>query len=320
GWVLNFSCGAASGRLRLLAYNNGWGPAEALHISASEPLLDQLFDAAPRSNVLRVEAGAGAVEALELALPSARPSGLAVLDEAIDGRRALLATLPKRMMSRDASVLVDPRYKAVLSARERWHLGEYFDDLARGEPASAPRQRWHIEYLSGLDVRAVPINTIDVRYTFTDATGTSIDDAQQALMGTNKNDDGEQLWVSRTGFTIDPPSPLCAAPMIPSIAVTALLENVTGPSERSYRISPTIPPGTPERFFVVVGADRSCFVRARFTFHFDGDQTMISEPFDLAIWRPRNVVIKAKDGSQFIHMDGQWRLADEASDVARLWL
>lgn len=326
--VLSFVCYLDPNRnsLKLVVRNDGWGPAEALNVEMSEPLLDELFSAQQRSGNTRVKPEENA-EVLELSINSVAETSIHFLDEITHERQRILALLPDRMRQGNRSILGDTMYEQALCQHEKWHVQEYFEFFARGDDPSGPRQRWHIDYVSALSAAAAPVSDIDVRSTLTDIGGRLHDHHEKIAFGTSIGDRelrfsrwGE-FWLSRSGFSFQ----LYDIPMFnfknPSAAVVAMLDPSAGPVERSYDISLTIPAGDAERFVLTVGADRSCYVRARFSFYLDGNPTIASEPFDFKIWHPKpdKTSIYPRDqvrnGTQFVRTDKGWGLADEAGNT-----
>lgn len=83
------------------------------------------------------------------------------------------------------------------------------------------------------------------------------------------------------------------------------------PTEKSYPISLSVPAGDPERFFLLVGANKSAKLTAKFKFYFDGEQLLESQQFELKVWRPANARINFVDCAQFVKHGDAWKLADE---------
>ena len=69
-----------------------------------------------------------------------------------------------------------------------------------------------------------------------------------------------------------------------------------------------IPPGDVERFQVVVAAEQSCRVDLRFKFWTDA-KVILSEPFEVSIWNPRNdpdYIYFGSSHSAIVYKEGRW--------------
>ena len=314
---LTFDCIVRPQTFKLFVKNRGWGPAESLQVEMSEPLLDELFSAEQRSGSTRVDS-AGQAEVLELALASASPAWMGRVDEIIEQRRNTLAILPDRMKRADRSILDGPRFSRNFCNLERLHVERFFDELARGDDVSSPRQRRQIDFVVSLSATAAPVNDIDIRATLEDVRGCPLDPHEGIVFNNYPSSPHGQIWLTRSGFNFQFYPPPAVAPQI-GVDVMARIEPAAGPAERIYPLSPsfTIPAGGVERFALAVGADHSCDVRARLACHFDGSDPITSPPFELKITFPVNGNFHAREGTHFVRTDKGWQLADQEGRIHR---
>jgi len=314
--VLSFSLRTRPTELALMAHNSGWGPAKALHIKLSGELLDKLFSNDRSHEYSSIEPGS-ICEVAKLKLQSASEAGLQFLDHVIQERRRILAILPDQMRTGDRSVLDDKMLRLSMCSYERSQIYDFFDNLMIGESPSSPLQQCRIEYVSILCADAAPVNNISINSSFSDIRGKGLKHAQIITFGMEFSDARGQLWLSRSGFQFEEyPSPQREL-MHPTVTFVMMLDYSSGCTERYYRAALTIPAGEAERFLIAVGADRSCLVRAKFVFYFDGGVMLSSDSFEFSIWHPQNARVNVKDGWQFVRTEGGWQLADKSGRIAR---
>ena len=311
--VISFGHSVEHRCLALLAKNTGWGPANSLRLQASEPLLGQLFPTGGEGGPLTVGDG-NRLEVLKWFFDSAGEGGLLYLDGTIRERAAFLETLPSRMREGDRTLLEEAVFAVCLCNHERWHIQEYFDDLARGQKHSTPRQQWHIEYMSQVRRDAVALQNITIHSSFEDIHGRTLEHDQSITFGTTGD---SQAWITMAGFELESYDPPLFSLMPPTVTFVVMLDAAAGPIERKYSTSLKIPAGDAERFQIAIGADRSCHVRARFLFYFDDGHTIPSNAFDVTVWRPREMRVYAENGAQIVRTENGWRLADRSGSVKR---
>lgn len=302
------------GSLAAIAENTGWGPANSLTLRVSEPLLGQLFPTAIETGPLSVGSG-DRREVLKWFIPTASENGREYLNKVIRDRATFLETLESRMREADRAILEDTAFTDCLCKYERWHIQEYFDFLARGDPVYEQRQQWHIHHMSKVRNDAAPLQDMVIHSTFNDIRGQNQAHDQGVAFRTPG---GGQVWITRREFHFEHYQPPCFSIMPPTVTFVVMLNAAAGPTERKYSTSLVIPPGDAERFQMAIGADCSCRVRARCAFYFDAGHTIKSEPFDLAVWRPRGVRVSAEDGAQFVRTEKGWLLADGSGSVTRI--
>ena len=79
-----------------------------------------------------------------------------------------------------------------------------------------------------------------------------------------------KIVITEEGFSYLPGEFVAGAMMPPGPTFCALIDPDSGPHTRSYPISRRIDPGDVERFQVLIGASKSCFLDVRLAFDVDG--------------------------------------------------
>jgi hypothetical protein len=96
------------------------------------------------------------------------------------------------------------------------------------------------------------------------------------------------LLVTESGFVYLPQSPPCGAAAPPGPTFCALVDPDKGAHVRSYRISRRIEAGDIERFQILIGATKSCFLDIRLAFDIDGRDRVQSGLFEVDIENRRD--------------------------------
>lgn len=311
--VMSFHHSVNECDLSLVATNAGWGSANRVQVLASEPLLSRLFPTGCICKSIMIESN-DSLEVVTWSLNGASKRGLSWLKNIIRSREAFLENIANRMHSGDYVLLQEDEFKSCLCNHERWHLTEYFDDLASGNDHASSRQRWHVNYMDSVPRDSVPLQDISIKSEFEDIDGRTLKQDQLIHFGTSG--DG-QVWVSENGFTFEFYEPPRYCMMPPTIKFVVMLDTEKGVTEKRYPLSLKIPAGDAERFQIAIGADRSCHLKTRFVFYFDNGSRIRSEAFEVSVWRPNGVSVYVEDGSQLVSTDDGWRLADESGHTAQ---
>jgi hypothetical protein len=269
--------------------NNGWGDLRDARVVISEPTLNRLVPKAARSFMSELLSG--------------EATFFAVGHRHVD--REEYSKLLSAKIARDRQNLIKEKGKFI---RELGTRDEYLVRHAAGIRAGFISDKWDPEsakshYLKKWAVRdaaAARQAIIEFKQPVafvegTDETGSVQTYKIQVKIG----EFGGVVQFGPEGFGTEEYQVAASAMGSDRTYCTVLNLEAQPETRREYTVSRKIPAGDAERFQIMVGADRSASVRARFLFYLGDGLPISSDIFELKIWNPRG------SGLHYRYRDGR---------------
>ncbi|WP_431925422.1 hypothetical protein [Amycolatopsis tucumanensis] len=297
--VLSYSYAVRGRSVVVSARNAGWGAARRMRLRLVDPVLPDLFPAQSEVTVPVVEPGA-TVPVLRL---DPDPAIAGAIGDLRRRRAEFLPSVVEAMRREDDSIRASADFRALLSHHERWHVGEYFENLPRGD---SPRQQWHLRYVGALPETAeVPVGiTVTGSYETEDGNSHEITRTDVRCAIDEPVSPGV-LWLGDHGFSYEFHEVSHNA--VPPSTVHAVVLDAEPGQRRDYALSRAIEPGGVERFHVALASVKSATYEIALGFRVDGREHIWSKPMPVRLERLHGSALpdNLTDGASFEVRDGR---------------